>query len=483
MMLAVQYGKYSETKETKMKIKILAIAGALAALTTSTTISLAQDSPKPQTLFTNVNIFDGTNDKLMMGKRVLVEGNVIKTIGDETLKANKGATVIDGDGRTLMPGMIDAHTHFSLNMVLHNIAPKGTKEDLAIRSTIVARDSLMDGFTTGRDVGGSVFALKRAIDSGLVVGPRIYPSGRFISQTSGHGDFGEASRPNPGLSGNHEYDAFERLGLSAIVDGVPSVLAAVRQNLRQGATQIKMMGGGGGSSPWDPIDTTQYSEAEWVAAVEAAADWGTYVTSHIFTDRAVKRALKAGVKSFDHGFFITEPVIKQIAAVGAFVGPQMWGMSPELFNNPSVPASKHAGIKVMQESHKDFATNLLKHNVKVFFASDILGDMDNGRQSRRYELWWRTQAFKSNFEVLKQATSVAGELLQLSGPRNPYPGKLGVIEEGALADILLVDGNPLADIFVLGASKEWFKAPMPPKPIQSLRVIMKDGKVYKNTLK
>jgi len=135
----------------------------------------------------------------------------------------------------------------------------------------------------------------------------------------------------------------------------------------------------------------------------------------------------------------------------------------------------------MQEKHKDFAPNLLKHNVKVVFASDILGPMANGRLSRRYELWWRTQAFKSNYEVLKQATSVAGELLQLSGPRNPYPGKLGVIEEGALADILIVDGNPLEDIFVLGASKEWFKAP-PPEPITTLRVIMKDGKVYKDTL-
>lgn len=439
-----------------------------------------EEEKKKSTLINNVNIFDGRSEKLTAGS-VLIEGNLIKAVGKD-LKAPDGAETIDGKGGTLMPGLIDGHTHFA--MIDHIGAVKNkTHGDVHLGASIHAKRALYDGFTTARDLGGPVMALQRAIDSGLLEGPRIYPSGGFVSQTSGHGDFGDAGRPSPSLyPSSRTPDQLELLGFSIIADGVPAVQAAVRQNLRQGATQIKVMGGGGGSSPWDPIDTTQYSVAEWEAAVEAAADWGTYVTSHIFTDRAVNRAVTAGVKALDHAFFISEDVAKMCGEKGVFVGPQMWGMSPELFNNPSVPASKHAGIKAMQEQYKDFATNLLKHNVKVFFASDILGPFDEGQNSRRYEVWWRTQAFGSNFEVLKQATSVAGELLQLSGPRNPYPGKLGVIEEGALADILIVDGNPLEDISVIGGQKEWFNAPAP-EPIETLKVIMKDGVIYKNTLK
>jgi len=436
--------------------------------------------PLPQVLITNVDIFDGNNEELIKGQRVLIEGNLIKAVGKK-VDAREDAVVLDGGNRFLMPGLIDGHVH--LAMIDHIQAVKlKTHGDVHIGATIHAKRALLDGFTTVRDVGGPVMALRRAVDAGTVIGPRIFPSGAFVSQTSGHGDFGDASRPCPSLDiGARDIDQLERLGFAIIADGVPAVQAAVRQNLRQGATQIKVMGGGGGSSPWDPIDTTQYSVAEWEAAVEAAADWGTYVTSHIFTDRAVKRAVAAGVKALDHAFFISEDVARMCAEKGVFVGPQMWGLSPELFSNPSVPESKHAGIKAMHDKYKDFAPNLLKHKVKVFFASDLLGPFDEGQNSRRYELWWRTQAFGSNFEVLKQATSVAGELLALSGPRNPYQGRLGVIEEGALADLLVVDGNPLEDISVLGGQKEWFSAPSP-EPIDTLRVIMKDGKIYKNTL-
>ena len=439
----------------------------------------ADDAAKPaRTLFTNARVFDGVKDGLSEPTSVLVVGNKIEAVGADASK--EGATVIDCGGMTLMPGLIDAHTHFAFTREIQAAKNLDTPGDIALRAAEHARRALYDGFTTARDLGGDVFAVKRAIDAGLIEGPRIYPSGAFISQTSGHGDFGDASRPN--TAAGVTSDQLVRLGFSRIADGVPDVLKAVRQNLRQGATQIKVMGGGGGSSPWDPIDTTQYSEAEWRAAVEAAADWGTYVTTHIFTDRAVKRAVTAGVKCLDHAFFMSEDVIKMCAAKGVFVAPQMWGVSPELFNNPNVPKSKHAGIRDLQKTYAPFASWLLKHKVKVCFASDILGPFDNGQLSRRYELYYRTVAFKSNYEVLKQATSVPGELLMLSGPRNPYPGKLGVIEKGAFADILVVQGNPLEDIFVLGASKEWFKAPAP-KPVETLRVIMKDGRIYKNTLK
>lgn len=438
-------------------------------------------SGQPQkTLFKNVHIFDGQQEKLLQNRHVLVTGNKIERISKSPIESDKNTTVIDGAGHTLMPGMIDAHVHLMLNANFSKIESDMTDGDLAIRSTIMARDWLQSGFTTVRDVGGPAFPLKRAVDSGLVEGPRIYPSGAMVSQTSGHGDFRARNDPNPTLHG-HDHANFSRMGIGIVVDGRDAVLAATRQNLMQGATQIKIMGGGGGGSKYDPIDTAQYTSDEIRAAVEAAADWGTYVTAHIFTPKAIQRAINAGVKSLEHAFFVDEPTVKLIAKKGVYVVPQTWGLSPELFRNPNLQKDKHEILRALHAKAKNFAPWLLKHKAKVVFGSDGLGDFNDALRSLRYELWWRAQLFDSNFEVLKQATSVAGELMALSGPRNPYPGKLGVIEEGALADILLVDGNPLEDLTVLGAKDQWFDAPTP-GPVESIRLIMKDGKVYKNTL-
>jgi imidazolonepropionase-like amidohydrolase len=433
-------------------------------------------------LFKNVNIFDGKTDKLAKGMNVLVVGKQIKAISKSSIKPSGEAVVIDGGGGTLMPGLIDAHAHLTISGNFSDIETNFTAGDLHINATLHARYSLLDGFTAVRDVGGPVFGLKRAVDAGKIYGPRIYPSGAFISQTSGHGDFRAQSDPNPSLWSRGDVSNFARFGIGIVADGRAAVLAATRQNLMMGASQIKLMGGGGGSSKYDPIDTTQYTEDEMRAAVEAAGDWGTYVMAHIFTDRAIQRFINAGGKSVEHAFFMSEDVIKLCAEKGIFVVPQMWGMSPELFNNPNVPKAKHAAIKAMQGKYKNFAPWLVKHKVKVAFASDLVGPIDDAIKSRRYELWWRTKAFGSNFEVLKHATSVAGELLALSGPRNPYPGKLGVIEEGALADILVVDGNPLKEITILGGQDKWFLDTETPKPIETIRVIMKDGTIYKNTL-
>jgi imidazolonepropionase-like amidohydrolase len=265
---------------------------------------------------------------------------------------------------------------------------------------------------------------------------------------------------------------------------VPAVLKAARLNLRNGATQIKIMGGGGGSSRFDPIDTTQYSAQEICAIVEAAADWGTYVAAHTFTDRAVNRLLDCGVKTFEHGFFISPDTMQRIAAKGGYVVPQMWGISPDIAKNPNIPKSKKVLVKALAEQYKDFGRNLLKNGVKVVFASDYVGKFEDAERARRYEIWWRTKTFDSNFEVLKQMTSIAGEMLALSGLRNPYrEGKLGVIEPGAYADILLVDGNPLEDISVIGGTNKWFDADPEWKPIETIRLIMLSGAVYKNTLK
>lgn len=432
-----------------------------------------------QTLLKNVNIFNGNNDKLITGQSVLIEGRLIKTIGTG-LQVGAEVGVIDGGGKTLMPGLIDGHAHIAYTDHKVNIEQNYSAVHVGVRMPIKARNYLMDGFTSVRDVGGPSFAMKDAVDSGLYPGPRIYPAGAIISQTSGHGDTRAYKDPNPTLDG-HNASTMAQMGYYHVVDGRPAVLAATRQNLMQGASHIKMMGGGGGSSKYDPIDVTQFTEDETRAIVEAAADWGTYVTAHIFTPRAIKRAINAGVKSLEHAFFVDESTVKLIAKEGVFVVPQTWGLSPELFRHPGLAKSKHQAIKDAHDKAKNFAPWLLKHKVKVVFASDDIGPYAMGVKSRRYELHWRAELFGSNFEVLKQATSVAGELLALSGPRNPYPGKLGVVEEGALADLLLVDGNPLEDLSVLGASPEWFDAPEP-QPIDTLRLIMKDGVIYKNTL-
>ena len=436
-----------------------------------------------QVLITDVNIFDGKNDELERGQNVLIEGELISTISGDAIQVSQGATVIDGGGRTLMPGLIDGHVHIMINAHFDTVEKNLDPFDLAYRSALVAKRFLLDGFTAVRDMGGPTFALRRNIDAGYVIGPRVYPSGGFISQTSGHGDFRD--RADGGFSQMVAGDLsnFERFGIGNVADGVPEVLRAARLNLRNGATQIKIMGGGGGSSRFDPIDTTQYSEEEICAIVEAAADWGTYVGAHTFNDRSINRLLDCGVKTFEHAFFMSEKTMKRIAREGGYVVPQMWGLSPDLARNPLMPPDKIPLVKALGKQYADFGRNLLKNGVKVVFASDYVGVFADAERARRYEIWWRTQTFDSNFEVLKQLTSTAGEVLALSGPRNPYKaGKQGVIEEGAYADILLVEGNPLEDITVIGGTDSWFDADPEFKLIPTLHLVMKGAKIYRNDI-
>lgn len=446
---------------------------------------LAEEADKPTptlTLISNVKIFDGKTNKLTPGS-VLIEDNLIKEVG-AGIKSPEGATEIDGKGRTLMPGLIDGHAHVMINAHFDTVEKNMDITDLSFRSIRVMERFLMDGFTAVRDMGGPTFGLARNIDNGMVIGPRLYPSGGFISQTSGHGDFRDRADAGFSIQDAGDLSNFERMGIGNVANGVPECLAATRLNLRNGATQIKIMAGGGGSSRFDPIDTTQFSLEEVQAVVGCAEDWGTYVAAHVFNDRSVGRLLEAGVKSFEHSFFISEETMKKIAASGGYVVPQMWGISPDLARNPLMPADKIPMVKELGQQYKDFGRNLLKHKVKVVFASDYVGVFEDAERARRYEIWWRTQTFDSNFEVLKQMTSTAGELLALSGPRNPYQaGKQGVIEAGAYADLLLVDGNPLENIEVIGGTNAWFDADPEYKPIETLNLIMKDGVIYKNTLK
>lgn len=440
---------------------------------------LSSDKPDAQILIKNVNIFDGKNENLQMGQDVLIEANLIKKIG-KSLKANKGAKLIDGGGRTLMPGLIESHGHLSIIDKLSNLKHHFTWVDIGNRMVPMAESWLMDGFTTVRDMGGPSMGLMRSINAGVIPGPRIYPSGAFLSQTSGHADIREKSDRHVTLAGVHD-EHMARLGYVRVADGVDAVLTATRENLRNSATQIKIMAGGGNGSEFDPIDSKQYLPEEIEAAVRAAKDWDTYVAAHLFYPEQINRFIDAGGMSLEHAPAIDAKTMKKVVKMGVFLSMQMNGLSTELRDSPFNPPYARKGIIEIQKDSDKFVGLVKKYKPKMVFATDALGDIDTQTKQRRYEIYERARVF-GNFETLKSATSVGGELALLTNRRNPYKeGKLGVVEKGAYADLLLVDGNPLKDISVIGAYSKWIEAPAP-KTIETLRLIMKDGVIYKNTL-
>src|ERR1700737_3200967 len=272
------------------------------------------------TLFQNVRIFDGKSGSLPPPSSVLVKGNIIERISTAPITAEPGVAVIAGNGRTLMPGLLDAHWHA---MLIRPAPVQSINGDVGynnIAAGAEATDTLMRGFTTIRDVGGPIFGLKSAIDSGIVPGPRIYPSGAIITVTSGHGDFRQLSALPRTLGGM--LSRMEQLGGSMVADSPDEVRVRVREQLMQGASQIKLTAGGGVSSPFSPIDVLTFTDAELRAAVEAAENWGTYVTVHAFTPAAIQRAIAAGVKCIEHGFLIDEATAKLIAEKGIWLSLQ-----------------------------------------------------------------------------------------------------------------------------------------------------------------
>jgi imidazolonepropionase-like amidohydrolase len=418
------------------------------------------------TLFQNVRIFDGKSAALSAPSNVLVRGNTIERISVNpiTVDTNTKVLVISADGRVLMPGLIDAHWHAFMAATPQMLLMTADSSYLHLLAARQAEATLMRGFTTVRDCGGPVFGLKRAIDEGVMIGPRIYPSGAFISQTSGHGDFRfsfEVPRPPGGPLSHSEVE-----GIAAIADSPDEVRLRAREQLRQGASQIKLMAGGGVNSPHNPIESTQYTEAEIRAAVEAAENWGTYVTVHAYTPRAIRQAVAAGVKCIEHGHLIDEPTAKLLADKGIW-----WSLQPLTYDEDVFARMDPVSQRKAQEiwAGTDNAYKLAKkHNVKTAFGTDIL--FDAGAASRQGAYLAKMVRWYTPAEALKMATGDNGELMALSGFINPYPGKLGVVEEGALADLLLVDGNPLENIKLVE------------DPGKNFLVIMKDGTIYKNTL-
>lgn len=422
----------------------------------------AQAAAPTAVIFENVRIFDGTSPRLSNPSNVLVVGNVIRSISTGPVSAPSGAalTRIEGRGRTLMPGLIDAHVHLTFGaLTMAQLAsPELTPAVAESAAAEQAGAMLLRGFTSVRDMGGPIFSLANGIRAGKIVGPRVWPSGATISQTSGHGDFRLPSERSRRFFG--EASRAEKLGATFIADGRDEVLTATRENLRFGASQVKLMAGGGTSSEYDPIDVTQYTFDEMKAAVEAAEDWGTYVAVHAYNDRSVLRAIEAGVRCIDHGQLVSESTLRLMAERGVWLSTQVL-----MDNTAAMPESRKLKRAPVLEGQKRLWPMAKRLGVKLAWGTDFLFEPELNPQQNLYVV--RLKEWFSPAEILKLVTHDNAQLLALSGLRSPYQGKLGVVEEGALADLILVNGDPLANIDLIG------------DPARSFEVIMKDGRIYK----
>jgi imidazolonepropionase-like amidohydrolase len=442
--------------------EIFRIPAALASIAMSLAAGPpAQAQQSPAVLFQNVRIFDGKNGALSPPSNVLVRDNRIEKISAATITAD--AQVINGGGRVLMPGLIDAHWHA---MLVRPTPASALANDVGYTNLLAAAEAtstLMRGFTTVRDMGGPAFALKRAIDEGLVAGPRIYPSGAIITITSGHGDFRQLSDLPRTIGGM--LSRMEKIGGSMVADSPDEVRVRAREQLMQGATQVKLTAGGGVASPFSPLDVSTFTEPELRAAVEAADNWGTYVATHAYTPASIQRSIAAGVRCIEHGHLMDDATARLMAEKG------IW-LSTQPFLDVATasglgPAEQDKMRQVVSGTDRVYAL-AKKYGIKTAFGTDVL--FAPALAERQGAMLVSLTRWYKPAEALIMATSTNAELLGLSGLRNPYPGRLGVVEEGALADLLLVDGNPIENVRLIE------------DPAKNFLVIMKGGKIYKNLL-
>ena len=462
------------------KHTLLAAVAASTLIAASAQYVLAQegDAP-PQTVFTNVHVFDGVNEARIENASVLVEGNLIKTVSTEAIDA-PGATVIDGGGRTLTPGFIENHAHLMLmGPTIAAMETNSTWEDFAIHGTRMAEMYLMQGFTTVRDAGGAGGGLRRAIDAGQIVGPRFYPSGAFLGTRGGHADFAAFTSP-PGGQTN-----FGNLNMAQQVNGVDDIYLYARNNMRMGATQLKFMQSGGVVSAFDPWQLLAGSKEEIEAAVQVANEYGTYVMAHSYRKEAIINALNAGVKSIEHGFHFDCEISALMKEKGAYITTNITAFDPGLLDVPAVKNNPSSLRKAKSASatFEAYIPSMIECPAPRGFRTDCVGSVEACNIQIAYEKYLNNEFF-GPYASMVTLTSVGGEIAALSGDfTNPYPeAKLGVIEEGAYADILLIDGNPLEDFSVVGTGDTWFGADPRPDSPETIRIIMKDGVIYKNTL-
>ena len=421
------------------------------------------------TLIKNVSIFDGTSDTLITGQDVVLLGNKINKIIDAGSQEDGYDEVIDGGGGTLMPGLSDVHTHLALCQPPPVLLNLRSWDYIGAIMTNEAERYLMRGFTTVRDVGGPTLGLKQAIDQGFATGPRIFSSGMGLAQTGGHGDMRNPNAQSKYFVGEHF--RLTDLGYFILADGVAEVQKACREALASQVSQIKICTGGGVTSLTDPLYSVQYTPEEVATAVDEATRYGTYVAAHVHTDEGINVAIDNGVKTIEHGLLIKEDTVKKLVDADAWIVPQSYIVSHEA--NDGNPTFADPIQKAKMDQARDGSANCFKwakqYGAKVAWGTDMFGTREAYDNTN---LEFKTRAeYYSNADQLKQVTSANGELLALSNLKHPYPGaKLGVVEAGAYADLLIVNGDPIDDITVMLDYENNFK------------MIMKDGKVYKNTL-
>ncbi len=427
------------------------------------------DTDEPKTLFTNVHVFDGFASELAMGMNVLVEGNHIVQVSAEPISAD-GATVIDGNGRTMTPGLIDMHTHVTFE------TPAGTEGfnqyDFgaagAMAAQVLRDNMLMKGITTGRDLVGNSRGIAKLLQQGHLIGARLYSSGGVMSPTGGHGDWGGPTDTVRNL----DYGAM--IEQSYIIEGRDSVIASSRRNFRNGAHFTKIMAGGGVSSLYDPLEIYAATQEEIEAAVEIANDYGTYVAIHAYNDNSYKRSLDAGVRSFEHGFLVTEPTVRRMASMDDVVWSFQCFMSVATFGDyDAMPdffthEQKLKGVAV-GKGVRIAAALMLEHDVFMIGGSDMFTPAFGPRMKEDITCRTNMVGYPAP-HALKMSTGNAGIVLKWSNVLDPYPTyDLGTIRPNAYADILLWDGNPLENIdLILDESK--------------LHLVMKDGKIYKDIM-
>lgn len=392
-------------------------------------------------LITNANVFNGVDNNLIENVSILIEDNLITQIGE--IDPTIADETIDAQGGTVMPGLIDAHVHITLSAPF-NVIDTMTREEVAIRSAKISEEMLMRGFTTIRDVAGNTLGLKNSIDKGYATGPRILPSMAAISQTCGHSDYRQ-NQAQERLANGHEDSPMMKLGAMKVADG-------------------------GASSTFDPLDTLQFTSEEMKAAVDAASDYGTYVAVHIHTSDAMRRAAEAGVMSFEHATIMDDDIAEIIKEKGIWVIPSYFTSS--LIAERKIPLPNEETYRKTERVGKAMfksAELIKKYDIQnIAFGTDCVGET-NVHATQLNELGAIEQVFDT-ITALRMATSNCGRLFEMSTYQHPYQeGKLGQIVEGAYADLLIIDGNPLESVACVANT-------------ETQKLIMKDGKVYKNTL-
>jgi len=404
--------------------------------------------------FRNAALFDSRAGVVRPGATVVIEGGVIAGVEFGAVKVDD-AEVLDLAGKALLPGLIDAHVH--VTAVGHDVLRLALTPPSLItaQSKDILQGMLNRGFTSVRDAAGADFGLVEAVERGIFAGPRLFIAGQPLSQTGGHGDV----RPKGART---MICTCAGLGLfGAIADGVGEVRKAARDQLRNGANQIKIMAGGGVMSPTDPIEGTQYSMEELRAACEEAEAAGTYVMAHAYSPKAIERAVRAGVRSIEHGNLLDEAAARTMKACGAYLVPTLatYAALAQEAGGLNVSADQLGKLQQVQDRGIDAIRIAKAEGVPIAFGTDLLGHM-HSRQTTEFAL--RSSAL-SPAEILQGATSIAADLLKQTG-------RLGVIAPGALADLLVVEGDPTRSLEMLTA------------PEQGPLAVMKQGRFYLNRL-